>query len=38
MDQLDVMIRQCRELIDWYNPSCLLEGGRRHQPEVLHPW
>lgn len=24
MDQLDV-IRQCRELIDWYNPSCLLE-------------
>ena len=24
MDQLDV-IRQCREIIDWYNPSCLLE-------------
>ena len=24
MDQLDV-IRQCREIIDWYNPGCLLE-------------
>lgn len=33
MDQLDV-IRQCREIIDWYNPSCLLEVDGGINPET----
>ena len=37
MDQLDV-IRQCREIIDWYNPSCLTGGRRRHRLQDRSHW